>query len=105
MAMGANTVSNLWFAAPSLNHRWGIVAYRFSENSGQITGGFGFRLASGLLDALIDQCGNSFLVFAVDGGASAKDFRSQVGDSFIITEDGHEQITHHSKAIEDLIIN
>ena len=26
-------------------------------------------------------------------------------DSFIITEDGHEQITHHSKAIEDLIIN
>ena len=44
------------------------------------------------------------MVFAVDGGASAKDFRSQVGDSFIITEDGHEQITHHSKAIEDLII-
>ena len=45
------------------------------------------------------------MVFAVDGGASAKDFRSQVGDSFIITADGHEQITHHSKAIEDLIIN
>ena len=45
------------------------------------------------------------MVFAVDGGASAKDFRSQVGDSFIITEDGHEHITHHSKAIEDLIIN
>ena len=45
------------------------------------------------------------MVFAVDGGASAKDFRSQVGDSFIITKDGHEQITHHSKAIEDLIIN
>ncbi len=44
------------------------------------------------------------MVFAVDGGASAKDFRSQVGDSFIITKDGHEQITHHSKAIEDLII-
>ena len=45
------------------------------------------------------------MVFAVDGGASSKDFRSQVGDSFIITKDGHEQITHHSKAIEDLIIN
>ena len=45
------------------------------------------------------------MVFAVDGGASAKDFRSQVGDSFIITEDGYEQVTHHSKAIEDLIIN
>ena len=45
------------------------------------------------------------MVFAVDGGASAKDFRSQVGDSFIITQDGYEQITHHSKAVEDLIIN
>ena len=44
------------------------------------------------------------MVFAVDGGASAKDFRSQVGDSFIITKDGYEQITHHSKLIEDLII-
>ena len=45
------------------------------------------------------------MVFAVDVGSSAKDFRGQVGDSFIITEDGYEQITHHSKAIEDLIIN
>ena len=45
------------------------------------------------------------MVFAVDGGSSSKDFRGQVGDSFIITEDGYEQITHHSKAIEDLIIN
>ena len=45
------------------------------------------------------------MVFAVDGGSSSKDFRGQVGDSFIITEDGYEQITHHSKEIEDLIIN
>ena len=45
------------------------------------------------------------MVFAVDGGSSSKDFRGQVGDSFIITEDGYEQITHHSKAIEDLILN
>ena len=44
------------------------------------------------------------MVFAVDGGASDKDFRSQVGDSFIITHNGYEQITHHSKEIEDLII-
>ena len=44
------------------------------------------------------------MVFAVDGGASTKNFRSQVGDSFIITNDGYEQITHHSKEIEDLII-
>ena len=44
------------------------------------------------------------MVFAVDGGASTKNFRSQVGDSFIITKDGYEQITHHSKEIKDLII-
>jgi Xaa-Pro aminopeptidase len=44
------------------------------------------------------------MVFAVDGGASANNFRSQVGDSFIITKDGYEQITHHSKNIDDLII-
>ena len=44
------------------------------------------------------------MVFAVDGGASTKNFRSQVGDSFIITKDGYEQITHHSKAIEDLLV-
>ena len=44
------------------------------------------------------------MVFAVDGGSSTKDFRGQVGDSFIITKDGYEQITHHSKEIKDLII-
>ena len=44
------------------------------------------------------------MVFAVDGGASANNFRSQVGDSFIITKEGYEQITHHSKNIDDLII-
>ena len=44
------------------------------------------------------------MVFAVDGGANTEDFRAQVGDSFIITKDGYEQITHHSKEIKDLII-
>jgi len=44
------------------------------------------------------------MVFAVDGGANTKDFRAQVGDSFIITKDGYEQITHHSKEIKDLIV-
>ena len=44
------------------------------------------------------------MVLVVDGGSSAKDFRGQVGDSFIITKDGYEQITHHSKEIKDLII-
>jgi len=44
------------------------------------------------------------MVFAVDGGASTDNFRAQVGDSFIITKDGYEQITHHSKEITDLIV-
>ena len=44
------------------------------------------------------------MVLVVDGGSSAKDFRGQVGDSFIITKNGYEQITHHSKEIKDLII-
>ena len=47
----------------------------------------------------------SGMVFAVDGGANTKDFRAQVGDSFIITKDGYEQITHYSKNIEDLIVS
>ena len=44
------------------------------------------------------------MVFAVDGGANTENFRAQVGDSFIITKNGYEQITHHSKEIKDLII-
>ena len=44
------------------------------------------------------------MVFAVDGSANEETFRAQVGDSFIITEDGYEQITNFSKKIEDLII-
>ena len=44
------------------------------------------------------------MVFAVDGGASANNFRSQVGDSFIITETGYEQITQHPKAVDEIII-
>ncbi|MEP1209421.1 MAG: Xaa-Pro peptidase family protein [Rhizobiaceae bacterium] len=44
------------------------------------------------------------MVLAVDGSVATGDFRAQVGDSFIITEDGCEQITHHSKALEDIII-
>ena len=61
------------------------------------------------LDRLSFKFGNKTIlepgmVFAVDGGASAHNFRSQVGDSFIITKNGYEQITHHSKNIDDLII-
>jgi len=44
------------------------------------------------------------MVFAVDGSVSVSDFRAQVGDSFIITEEGYEPITDHPKALEDVIL-
>ena len=44
------------------------------------------------------------MVFAVDGSANEENFRAQVGDSFIITENGYDQITNFSKNVEDLII-
>ncbi len=44
------------------------------------------------------------MVFAVDGSVTVADFRAQVGDSFIITEDGYEQITHHPKTVEEMIL-
>ena len=44
------------------------------------------------------------MVFAVDGSVLTDDFRAQVGDSFIITETGYEQITHHPKTVDEIII-
>jgi Xaa-Pro aminopeptidase len=46
------------------------------------------------------------MVLAVDGSVTAAGaFRAQVGDSFIVTEDGYEQITGHAKALEDVVIS
>jgi len=44
------------------------------------------------------------MVFAVDGSANEENFRAQVGDSFIITENGYDQITNFSKKVQDVII-
>lgn len=45
------------------------------------------------------------MVLAVDGSVSvAGKFRAQVGDSVIITETGYEQITHHPKQIENMVL-
>ncbi len=44
------------------------------------------------------------MVFAVDGSVCTDDFRAQVGDSFIITDDGYEALTSHPKAIDDVVI-
>ena len=44
------------------------------------------------------------MVFAVDGGTNTESFRAQVGDSFIITENGHEAITSFPKSVEESIL-
>ena len=44
------------------------------------------------------------MVLAVDGSVAVDDFRAQVGDSFILTEDGYEQITHHPKSLDDMVL-
>jgi len=44
------------------------------------------------------------MVLAVDGSVSTDSYRAQVGDSFIVTDDGYEAITAHPKAIEDVIV-
>lgn len=45
------------------------------------------------------------MVLAVDGSVSvAGSFRAQVGDSFIVTEDGYEQITDHPKELSDVVL-
>ena len=44
------------------------------------------------------------MVLAVDGSVSAGNFRAQVGDSFILTDDGYEQITRHPKTVEELVL-
>jgi len=44
------------------------------------------------------------MVLAVDGSVAVEQFRAQIGDSFIITETGYKQITHHPKTLDDMII-
>jgi Xaa-Pro dipeptidase len=44
------------------------------------------------------------MVLAVDGSVNTASYRAQVGDSFIITDDGYEAITAHPKAVEDVIL-
>lgn len=44
------------------------------------------------------------MVFAVDGSVTTESFRAQVGDSFIITEDGWEPITSHPKDVSEVVL-
>ena len=46
------------------------------------------------------------MVLALDGSVTLEvEFRVQVGDSFFITNCGYEQMTHHSKAIADIVVD
>ena len=44
------------------------------------------------------------MVLAVDGSVSADNFRAQIGDSFIITQEGYESLTDHPKKLENIIL-
>jgi len=44
------------------------------------------------------------MVLAVDGSVAIETFRAQVGDSFILTDDGYEQITEHPKSISEMVL-
>ncbi len=78
------------------------AGYEYPFRCGRATG-FSFLEAPQLVtgDTTIIQPG---MVFAVDGSVSAETFRAQVGDSFIITEDGWEPLTQHPKSVAEVIL-
>ncbi len=78
------------------------AGYAYPFRCGRATG-FSYLEAPQLVtgDTTILQPG---MVLAVDGSVSVDSFRAQVGDSFIITEDGFEPLTAHPKATEEVII-
>ena len=78
------------------------AGYEYPFRCGRATG-FSFLEAPQLVtgDTTIIQPG---MVLAVDGSVSVERFRAQVGDSFIITEDGWEPLTKHPKSVEEVIL-
>ena len=78
------------------------AGYEYPFRCGRATG-FSFLEAPQLVtgDKTVLQPG---MVLAVDGSVSVETFRAQVGDSFIITEDGWEPLTHHPKSVEEVIL-
>jgi len=79
------------------------AGYEYPFRCGRATG-FSFLEQPQLVfgDKTILQPG---MVLAVDGSVSvAASFRAQVGDSFIVTEGGYEQLTSHPKAAADVIL-
>lgn len=78
------------------------AGYDYPFRCGRATG-FSFLESPQLVtgDTTLLQPG---MVLAVDGSVSVETFRAQVGDSFIITEDGYQPITSHPKSLQEVII-
>ena len=78
------------------------AGYEYPFRCGRATG-FSFLEAPQLVtgDATVLQPG---MVLAVDGSVSVETFRAQVGDSFILTDDGYEPLTSHPKSIDEVIV-
>ena len=78
------------------------AGYEYPFRCGRATG-FSFLEAPQLVtgDTTILQPG---MVLAVDGSVAVDQFRAQIGDSFIITQDGYEPVTEHPKTIDQLIV-
>ncbi len=78
------------------------AGYDYPFRCGRATG-FSFletpQLVTG--DKTIIQPG---MVLAIDGSVSVETFRAQVGDSVIVTEDGWEPLTQHTKSVQDVIL-
>jgi Xaa-Pro aminopeptidase len=78
------------------------AGYEYPFRCGRATG-FSFletpQLVTG--DTTVLQPG---MVFAIDGSVSVETFRAQVGDSFIVTEDGYEPLTDHPKTVDQVIL-
>ena len=78
------------------------AGYEYPFRCGRATG-FSFLEAPQLVtgDTTTLQPG---MVLAVDGSVAVDKFRAQIGDSFIITQDGYEPVTSHPKTIDQLIV-
>ncbi|MDA8747820.1 Xaa-Pro peptidase family protein [Litoreibacter sp.] len=78
------------------------AGFEYPFRCGRATG-FSFLEAPQLVtgDTTVLQAG---MVLAVDGSVSVDTFRAQIGDSFVITDNGYEPLTHHPKEAADVVL-
>ena len=78
------------------------AGYEYPFRCGRATG-FSFLEAPQLVTGDITTL-EPGMVLAVDGSVAVDNFRAQIGDSFIITQDGYEPVTEHPQTIDQLIV-